>query len=61
MPTSSITKDFFVQGQPAFERLKAELSTEKPIKHKPSHSKKSMSLAKRKVANFVFAEQTGRQ
>lgn len=52
MATSSITKDFYVRDQKAFERLKKELD-KKPERR---HIVESPSLQKgrEKLATFVF-------
>ena len=52
MATSSITKDFYVKDQRAFERLKQEL--EKPSEHKQVDASPSLKYGKEKLAAFMF-------
>lgn len=52
MATSSITKDFYVKDQMAFERLKQELE-KKPDRHQVIESP-SLQRSREKLATFVF-------
>lgn len=52
MPTSSITKDFYVKDKKAFERLKQELNT-KPEQQQTT-ARKSLERSKEKIKTFVF-------
>ena len=53
MATSSITKEFYVKDQAAFERLKKELSTESAMREKVVESP-SLKKGREKLATFVF-------
>ena len=52
MATSSITKDFYVKDEKAFERLKKELES-KPERKQVVESP-SLKKGKEKLATFVF-------
>ena len=52
MPTSSITKEFYVKEQETIERLKREL--EKPIDRKQVVESPSLKKGKEKLATFEF-------
>lgn len=52
MATSSITKDFYVKDQRAFERLKQEL--EKPLERRQIDISPSLQHGKEKLATFMF-------
>lgn len=52
MATSSITKDFYVKDQMAFERLKQELE-KKPDRNQVIESP-SLQRSREKLATFVF-------
>lgn len=52
MATSSITKDFYVKDQEAFERLKQEL--EKRPERKQTVESPSLKKGREKLATFVF-------
>lgn len=56
MATSSITKEFYVKDQAAFERLKMELAV-KSAPHEKAADALSLKKGKEKLASFVFAEQ----
>lgn len=53
MATSSITKEFFVKDDTAFEKLKKELDTE-PTLRKQVVEPPSLKKDKEKLATFVF-------
>ncbi len=53
MATSSITKEFYVKDQAAFERLKRELDT-KPTPREKVVESPSLKKGKEKLATFVF-------
>lgn len=53
MATSSITKEFFVKDDTAFEKLKKELDTE-PTLRKQVVESPSLKKDKEKLATFVF-------
>ena len=53
MATSSITKEFYVKDQKAFERLKFELDT-KTTPRKQVVESPSLKKGKEKLATFVF-------
>jgi len=53
MATSSITKEFYVKDQDAFERLKKELETSTAPREKVVESP-SLKKGKEKLATFVF-------
>lgn len=53
MATSSITKEFYVKDQAAFERLKAELAEQSTPNEKVVGSP-SLKKGKEKLATFVF-------
>ena len=52
MATSSITKEFYVKDQKAFEQLKQEL--EKKPERKQTITSPSLKKGKEKLATFVF-------
>lgn len=52
MATSSITKEFYVKDQSAFERLKKELDSA-PVRKQVVVSP-SLEKGKKKLATFVF-------
>ena len=52
MATSSITKEFHVKDQQAFERLKQEL--EKKPERKQTVESPALKKGKEKLATFVF-------
>lgn len=52
MATSSITKNFYVKDQKAFERLKQEL--EKPSEHRQIDISTSLKYGKEKLATFML-------
>lgn len=52
MATSSITKDFYVKDQAAFERLKKDLASAPPQKRVVKAS--SLEKGRKKLATFVF-------
>ena len=52
MATSSITKDFYVKDQAAFQRLKAELEHSPPRKQVVESP--SLKKGREKLATFVF-------
>lgn len=53
MATSSITKEFYVRDQVAFERLKKELATKSAPREKVVESP-SLKKGREKLATFVF-------
>lgn len=53
MATSSITKEFFVKDDTAFEKLKKELDTE-PVLRKQAVEFPSLEKGREKLATFVF-------
>lgn len=53
MATSSITKEFYVRDQVAFERLKKELSAKSVQREKVVESP-SLKKGREKLATFVF-------
>lgn len=53
MATSSITKEFYVKDQAAFERLKKELAAKSAPREKVVGSP-SLDKGKEKLATFVF-------
>ena len=53
MAISSITKEFYVKDQVAFERLKTELATKSAPREKVVESP-SLKKGKEKLATFVF-------
>ena len=53
MATSSITKEFHVKDQEAFEQLKKELSTQSVPRKKVVESS-SLKKGREKLATFVF-------
>ena len=53
MAASSITKEFYVKDQIAFERLKTELATKSAPREKVVESP-SLKRGKEKLATFVF-------
>lgn len=53
MSTTSITKEFFVKDQKAFERMKRDLDKEVPV-HKMVAESASLKKSKEKLATFVF-------
>lgn len=53
MATSSITKEFFVKNDTAFEKLEKELGTE-PTLRKQVVESPSLKKGKEKLATFVF-------
>lgn len=55
MATSSITKEFYVKDQAAFERLKMELATKSAPREKAVDAL-SLKRGKEKLASFVFTE-----
>ena len=52
MATSSITKDFYVKDQAAFEKLREELSKVTP--REQASVSPSLQKGKEKLATFVF-------
>ncbi len=52
MATSSITKDFYVQDEQAFKRLKQELDSKPERKHVVESP--FLEKGKEKLATFVF-------
>ena len=53
MATSSITKEFYVRDQAAFERLKKELAAKSAPREKVVESP-SLKKGREKLATFVF-------
>ena len=53
MATSSITKEFFVKDNAAFEKLKKELNVEAPLRKQVVESP-SLKKGREKLATFVF-------
>ena len=53
MATSSITKEFYVRDQAAFEHLKKELN-ETVAPHKVAMESPSLKKSREKLATFVF-------
>lgn len=53
MATSSITKEFYVKDQAAFEQLKIELAAKSAPREKVVESP-SLKKGKEKLATFVF-------
>lgn len=53
MATTSITKEFFVKDQKAFERMRRDLDKEVPV-HKMVAESASLKKSKEKLATFVF-------
>lgn len=53
MATSSITKEFYVKDQAAFERLKSELAA-KPVPRREVVESPSLKKGREKLATFVF-------
>lgn len=53
MATTSITKEFFVKDQKAFERMRRDLDKEVPV-HKMVAESASQKKSKEKLATFVF-------
>ena len=53
MATSSITKEFYVKDNEAFEKLKKELDTESALRKQVVESP-SLKKCREKLATFVF-------
>lgn len=53
MATTSITKEFFVKDQEAFERMKRDLDKKAPVRRMVAESA-SLKKGKEKLATFVF-------
>ena len=53
MATPSITKEFFVKDNVAFEKLKKELNVEAPLRKQVVESP-SLKKGREKLATFVF-------
>ena len=53
MATTSITKEFFVKDQKAYERMKRELEKKAPVRKAVTEST-SLKKSKEKLATFVF-------
>ena len=53
MATTSITKEFFIKDQKAFEHMKRDLDKEVPV-HKMVAESASLKKSKEKLATFVF-------
>lgn len=53
MATTSITKEFFVKDQKAFERMKLDLDKKAPVRRMVAEST-SLKKSKEKLATFVF-------
>ena len=53
MATSSITKEFFVKDNAAFEKLTKELNVEAPLRKQVVESP-SLKKGREKLATFVF-------
>lgn len=53
MATSSITKNFYVKDQEAFERLKVDLETQ--LERKKSADLMPLKRSRSKLATFVFS------
>lgn len=53
MATTSITKEFFVKDQKAFERMKRDLDKKAPVRRMVAEST-SLKKSKEKLATFVF-------
>lgn len=53
MATISITKEFFIKDQKAFEHMKRDLDKEVPV-HKMVAESASLKKSKEKLATIVF-------
>lgn len=53
MATTSITKEFFVKDQKAFERMRRDLDKEVPVRRMVAEST-SLKKSKEKLVTFVF-------
>ena len=53
MATTSITKEFFIKDQKAFERMKRDLDKKAPVRKMVAESA-SLKKSKEKLATFVF-------
>lgn len=53
MATTSITKDFFVKDNRAYEKLKRDLDKKAPVRKVVAEST-SLKKSKEKLATFVF-------